>query len=60
MKKSEVREMIKEELLKEGKGKAEAAKLIERLRAKTFRALDEDQLWEFGEVMYKFFEDYKN
>ena len=37
-----------------------ATKEIARMRAHIFPKLNEEELWEFGKHMYKFFKDYKN
>ena len=42
---------VKESLLTEGKGYTEARKLIDTLRAKTYRKLNDDELWEFKKEM---------
>jgi len=42
---------VKESLLTEGKGYTEARKLIDTLRAKTYKKLDDDELWEFKKEM---------
>ncbi len=53
MKASEFRKLIREEIgaLREGKGYDAAHKLISSLRSKVYPKLNDDELWEFKQII---------
>jgi len=57
--KTKLKQIIREELLNENKGKSEATKIINKWRRSLFPKLNEDEMWEFGVAMREFFKEYK-
>ena len=57
--KTALKQIIREELLAENKGKSEAVKILNKWKRSLFPKLSEGEMWGFGSTMREFFKEYK-